>query len=257
VELMTSKINFLKDEVPPHLNIVRYMGESVDKTLQVPVLLLELCDMTLTDWLKNIQQVDVEVLENMLTFCLNIARGVEHLHANKIIHKRLAAHNVLLVKTVHGYIPKLIGFGPSKSDSSTNQMVPKKWLAPETLTTLRTNPTYNTKTDAWSFAILMCEIYSQGAEPYRDVRSDQILSFLESGQRMTCPDHFPVELFNQVVVPCWNDAPSMRPKFSVICQRIEEFCSEPGEKGQGYYAVGQSPDTCDDQSETGIYDDTE
>lgn len=47
-------------------------------------MILEHCSMPLKDWLKNNRKVTSEVLENMLTFTLNIARGVEHLHENNV-----------------------------------------------------------------------------------------------------------------------------------------------------------------------------
>jgi len=41
--------------------------------------------------------------------------------------------------------------------------VPIKWLAPETLDTLTSRkPTYNEKTDAWSYGITLWEMYSKG-----------------------------------------------------------------------------------------------
>jgi len=42
--------------------------------------------------------------------------------------------------------------------------VPLKWLAPETLDTINSKkPTYNEKTDAWSYGITLWEMYSKGA----------------------------------------------------------------------------------------------
>ena len=48
-------------------------------------MLLELCEIPLKDWLKNIRQTDATILEDMLTFILEIARGIEFLHANKVL----------------------------------------------------------------------------------------------------------------------------------------------------------------------------
>ena len=47
-------------------------------------MLLECCDISLKDWLSNITKVTTDELENMLTFSLNIANGVEHLHKQKV-----------------------------------------------------------------------------------------------------------------------------------------------------------------------------
>ena len=49
--------------------------------------MLELCEMPLHDWLKKIGKVDVgalENMENMLTFTIHIAHGVEHLHKHQV-----------------------------------------------------------------------------------------------------------------------------------------------------------------------------
>lgn len=41
--------------------------------------------------------------------------------------------------------------------------VPIKWLAPETLETITdSQPTYNEKTDAWTYGILLWEMYTKG-----------------------------------------------------------------------------------------------
>ena len=47
-------------------------------------MIMELCDMALKDWLASIKNVSVDVLESMLTFTLNIAQGMEHLHSIKV-----------------------------------------------------------------------------------------------------------------------------------------------------------------------------
>ena len=45
-----------------------------------PIILLELCDQSLTSWLKKIQKVTDDVEDNMINFCTDIARGMSHLH---------------------------------------------------------------------------------------------------------------------------------------------------------------------------------
>ena len=47
--------------------------------------MMEYCDMTLQNWLCDTSSnVTVDVLESMLVFILNIAKGVSHLHANEV-----------------------------------------------------------------------------------------------------------------------------------------------------------------------------
>lgn len=47
-------------------------------------MLLELCDMPLKDWLDKVKDMTCDALEDILTFVLGIARGVQHLHSRQV-----------------------------------------------------------------------------------------------------------------------------------------------------------------------------
>jgi len=49
-----------------------------------PMMLLELCDTTLKEWLNNKSPLTVTMLDDMLLFALNIASGVEFLHSKHV-----------------------------------------------------------------------------------------------------------------------------------------------------------------------------
>jgi len=49
-----------------------------------PIIVLELCDQSLKDWLGSRQSLNTDDLEALLGFALNIARGVQHLHSHKV-----------------------------------------------------------------------------------------------------------------------------------------------------------------------------
>ena len=49
-----------------------------------PVILLELCNSTLKDWLKSVPKVTEEVEDSMINFTTHIAKGLAHLHANHV-----------------------------------------------------------------------------------------------------------------------------------------------------------------------------
>ena len=52
------------------------------RILSGPVMLLELCDVTLKDWLTP--TVTPDMLEDILIFALNVARAVEFLHSQQV-----------------------------------------------------------------------------------------------------------------------------------------------------------------------------
>lgn len=247
-EVMRSKISFMANKLKPHPNVIRFMGAVIeDNDHASPVMLLEFCDKPLKDWLSEISKVDSEVFEDMLSFVLQIARGVQHLHDQGIIHRRLAVRNVLLKRTISGYEVKLIGFGPAKEDydnKSNNQatnsgvaVVPLKWMAPETLDTLDSaKPVYDEKTDAWSYGVTAWEIFSKGEAPYANHKSPDIRSVLKRGERLNCPESCPPELFNQILHPCWSSNPKKRPTFTKICTILEQFRNG----SSGYYAASST-----------------
>jgi serine/threonine protein kinase len=248
-EVMSAKIDFMANQFKPHPNIIRFLGIVAEDKQVPPVMLLELCDKTLKDWLSEIIAVDAEVLEDMLSFTLHIARGVQHLHDQKIIHRRLAVRNVLLKRAIGGFEAKLIGFGPSREDAEERpnneqstlglSVVPLKWMAPETLDTLSNRkPTYDEKTDTWSYGVTIWEIYSKGDAPYANHKSADIRAVLKRGERLTCPEACHPDLFNGVIYPCWNASPKKRPSFTKIGTFIEQFRNGMSSSaGGGYYAA--------------------
>jgi len=48
------------------------------------MMLLELCDTTLKDWLAEKSSLTVQMLDDILLFTLNIASGVEFLHSQHV-----------------------------------------------------------------------------------------------------------------------------------------------------------------------------
>jgi len=49
-----------------------------------PIMVLEMCEESLKNWLSQRSSLTTDDLEAFLGFSLNIAHGVEHLHSNKV-----------------------------------------------------------------------------------------------------------------------------------------------------------------------------
>lgn len=130
------------------------------------MLLMELVDGgSLDKYLqKNASKITVP---ERIKMCHDAAKGLEYLHDKGCIHRDVAARNCLVSE---GRC-KISDFGLSREMSAVNakykltnlkQKLPIRWLAPETLTTA----SYSTKSDVFSYGILMWEIFSDGADPY-------------------------------------------------------------------------------------------
>ena len=93
-----------------HPNVVQYLGLYQDPETQLPVLLMELMDENLTQFLERNQ--DSLPYHTQVHLCHDIALALVHLHSNGIIHCDLSSNNMLLIGA--GNRAKVSGFGMAK-----------------------------------------------------------------------------------------------------------------------------------------------
>lgn len=113
-------------------------------------------------------------LQLVLKISRDICLGMHFLHSNFIIHRDLAARNILIEPNKENsseFTFKISDFGRSFIleedevfvDSSKNG--PLRWMAPECLSRREFSP----KSDIWSFAVILYEIFSCGSDPYSNM----------------------------------------------------------------------------------------
>ncbi|CAL8136290.1 unnamed protein product [Orchesella dallaii] len=90
IQNISREINFLQ-QCDGHENIVRFFGSQLDVSLSSILIVLELCESTLTQWMTNrsIQLSHLEILKQ-------ITVGVEWIHSNKAVHMDLKPDNILI-----------------------------------------------------------------------------------------------------------------------------------------------------------------
>ncbi|XP_038056025.1 fibroblast growth factor receptor 3-like [Patiria miniata] len=149
----------------------------------------------------------------LLTFASEIANGMDYLSTMGCIHRDLATRNILLSDDL---VCKLSDFGLARDVSETEQyertslgLIPVRWLALECLV----ENTYTTMSDVWSFGVLLWEIVTLGAHPYRGMSASQIIDALVEGFRLPTPAHCNKQLYT-VMKECWRISPTRRPSFS-------------------------------------------
>ena len=142
-----------------HPNIVQYLGLCQDPATNQPVLLMELMDQSLTNFLES----STVPLSRSVQFrlCHDITSALAHLHSLKIIHRDLSSNNVLVGP---GRRAKVSDFGMSKViDTTKSRHTTPLTMVPGTVVympqeAMGEDPIYTEKLDCFSFGVLAVQI---------------------------------------------------------------------------------------------------
>ncbi|GMT29129.1 hypothetical protein PFISCL1PPCAC_20426 [Pristionchus fissidentatus] len=198
-----------------HRRLVALVGVVLDD-VAVYMVTEYMANGSLVDFLRSRGRHQLE-RRQLMQFSLDIAEGMCYLESVGVVHRDLAARNVLL--DVH-YTAKISDFGLAKDvnspggDSSTGKF-PIKWTAPEALRQSK----FSTKSDVWSFGILLWEIFSFGRVPYPRIPIQDVVRHIERGYRMEAPEGCPAEI-TRLMHDTWHLTPNDRPAFNQILHRL-------------------------------------
>ena len=238
IERFEQECQFLSGVRHPH--IVQYLGVSRDPESQLPVLLMELMDGSLTQFLE--QSEEPLPFHIQVDLCHNIALALAYLHSNGIVHRDLSSNNVLLIGP--GNRAKVTDFGMSKLADANRHMTPMT-MCPGTLAymppeALDDPPVYTNKLDCFSFGVLDIQILTrQFPEPSQRFKTIEIhdprvpdgtvkISVPEAERRQS---HIklisPAHPLLPVALDCLKNRERERPSAQELCHRLAALKEAP------------------------------
>ncbi|KAL9921180.1 activated Cdc42 kinase-like isoform 1-T1 [Glossina fuscipes fuscipes] len=232
--MQSNPMEFLKEAAIMHSieheNIVRLYG--VVLATDSLMLVTELAHLrSLFECLKDAGlRVSFLTVPTLCEFALQICNGMRYLENKRLIHRDLAARNILVfsknkVKISDFGLSRALGVGKDyyKTNFNVNLKLPIAWCAPECINYLR----FTNASDVWAYGVCLWEMFSYGFQPWAALTGLQILEAIDAPnyQRLEQPECCPREYYN-LMMKCWQDDPSKRPKFNEIYEMLPEMKPE-------------------------------
>jgi len=230
-----------------HPHIVQYLGTYRDPESGLPVLLMELMDGSLTQFLER--SGEPLPFHIQVDLCHDVTLALAYLHSNGIIHRDLSSNNVLLI----GHRAKVTDFGMSKLADANPHVTPMT-ICPGTLAymppeALKEPPVYSSKLDCFSFGVLGVQIMTrQFPDPSLRFRTIEIddprtpsgtvdVPISEIERRRTNINLVdPAHPLLPVALDCLKDMDGERPSAQELCHRVAALKEAP-QYGESIYAA--------------------
>ena len=215
-----------------HPNIVQHLATVNDPKSGRPVLLMEMMDENLTEFLKQTTP-GLLPYHCQVNISHDIALALAYLHLNGIIHRDLSSNNVLLIGA--GSRAKVTDFGMYKLIDVNPYMSPLNqtpgtlaYMPPEVLLT---PPVYSTKLDCFSYGVLMVQIitgnYPDPGNANKYIEDTKyptgrvVVQFPEIERRKKDIDQIePHHPLLSMALKCLKDRDNERPLADELCQHL-------------------------------------
>ncbi|XP_034551918.1 receptor tyrosine-protein kinase erbB-3b [Notolabrus celidotus] len=205
-----------------HPYIVRLLGICPGPTLQLVTQLSSHGSL-----LEHIRQNKTSLdPQRLLNWCVQIAKGMYYLEEHCMVHRNLAARNILLKNDyqvqISDYGVADLLYPDDKKYVYTDTKTPIKWMALESILFRR----YTHQSDVWSYGVTVWEMMSFGAEPYASVQPQEVPSLLEKGERLSQPHICTIDVY-MVMVKCWMIDENIRPTFKELASDFTRMARDP------------------------------
>ena len=221
-----------------HPNIVSFKGVFYPAKNQLPVMVMELMDDSLT---KYVEKKPGSSFERKCSILYDVAQGLGYLHSfiPPIIHRDLSPNNVLLKHAGVEHVPpvaKIADLGVAKvvkaESKSTKSRLTKTpgtldFMPPESTVD---DPQYDISLDVFSYGGLMLHTINDEwptpstlTEYDREKRITKAFTEVERRQKYLDKMRGEAEALRPLVEACLDNDPGLRPPIKVLACEIEKF----------------------------------
>lgn len=202
-----------------HPNVVRLVG--VCREPEVYWIITELMRRgTLSAYLHGREPYSLPP-ETIVRLALDVARGMEYLHARGVVHRDLKPENLMLDG---GGRVKVADLGTScleatcRGDKCSSKAGTFRWMAPEMIHDKRCNR----KVDVYSFGLVLWEL-TTCLVPFQNLSPVQVAySVCDRDARPPLSPSCPPAI-NSLIKRCWSTEPARRPEFKQIVSVLESY----------------------------------
>ena len=220
-------------------NIVQFMGvyyakPSDPRTVDLPIMVMELMDTSLTSFIENNQSKIA--MKTKFLILHDVSLGLSYLHGRRpaVIHRDLSSNNVLLTSHL---VAKISDLGTAKMIRADSKQTKSRlttapgtphFMPPEALE--ETDPVYGTPVDIFSFAGITVHLFSEewptpSAQKKRDPRTKKLVALSEAQRRQQYLDKIPGEAtaLKEMMIRCLDDDADERPPIKEVSEMIESL----------------------------------
>ncbi|XP_076442122.1 ALK tyrosine kinase receptor-like isoform X2 [Babylonia areolata] len=220
-----------------HPNIVHFLGVCFEQHPRYIV--LELLDGgNLKSFLRENRPSEGQMsklsVRDLISLARDVCCGCCYLEEHHFIHRDIAARNCLLTTKGPERVAKIADFGMSRDvyradyyKKEGRALLPLKWMPPEAFM----EGMFTTKTDVWSYGVVLWEIFAMGYMPYPALSNTEVMNFIYIGGRLHCPDGCPSPVYD-LMLSCWKHKSEERPTFRSIKLTLDTLSQDTATMSQ-------------------------